>query len=100
MEIFVFLAIPQMIFSYAYGGEITYNMLFISLGVAAGLYLGFLILGGFGLHEMAKKQHLKHAWLGFLPFANTYFAGKIAGETSFFGQKMKRAGQRERPTAI
>ena len=30
--------------------------------------------------------------MAFLPFFNTYYAGKLAGETQFFGQKMKRVG--------
>lgn len=57
-----------------------------------GVYLILLIFGGLGLSKLAKKQGLKHRWMGFLPFFNTYYAGKLAGETQFFGQKMKRVG--------
>lgn len=64
----------------------------IGIPVAAGIFLVCLILGGIGLSAMAKKEGKKNAFLGFLPFANTYYAGEIAGESSFFGQKMKRAG--------
>ncbi len=70
----------------------TYKISMICLGVAGGLYLICLIFGGIGMHAMAKKQGMKHSFLGFLPFANTYYAGKLAGEANFFGQKMKRAG--------
>lgn len=45
-----------------------------------------------GLFIMAKKQNLKTKWLAFIPFANIMLMGKLAGECSFFGQKMKRAG--------
>lgn len=65
---------------------------YISLAVAGGVFLLLLILGGIGLNAMAKKAGKKGSVLAFLPFANTYFSGKLAGETSFFGQKMKRAG--------
>ncbi|MGN0822515.1 MAG: hypothetical protein ACI4NG_01950, partial [Candidatus Gallimonas sp.] len=56
------------------------------------IYAVCLVFGGIGMREMAKKAGLKHSFLAFLPFANTYYAGKIAGESSFFGQKMKRGG--------
>ncbi len=68
------------------------NFLYISIGVAGGLYLVCLVLGGLGMRTMAKRAGLKHSFLAFLPFANTYYAGKLAGETAFFGKKMKRAG--------
>lgn len=64
----------------------------ISLPVGAGIFLLGLILGGIALSKMAKREGKKRAYLGFLPFANTYYAGEIAGESYFFGQKMKRAG--------
>lgn len=65
---------------------------YIGVPVAVGIFLLCLILGGFGLSAMAKKEGKERTYLGFLPFANTYYAGEIAGESSFFGQKMKRAG--------
>ena len=49
-------------------------------------------MGGLSLYEMAERSGVKHSWLGFLPFVNTYYAGKVAGEVHFFGKKMKRAG--------
>ena len=64
----------------------------ISLYVAAGIYLLCLILGGLGMMTMAKKVGMKNSWMGFIPFLNTYYAGKLAGETRVFGQKMKRVG--------
>ena len=60
--------------------------------VTLGVYLILLVFGGIGLNKLAKKQGLKHRWMAFLPFFNTYYAGKLAGETQFFGQKMKRVG--------
>lgn len=54
--------------------------------------LVFFVLQGFGLYKMAKNCGLKKKALAFIPFANTYYAGKLAGECNFFGQKMKRVG--------
>ena len=65
---------------------------YVGIGVGAALFLLCLILGGFGLMKMAKGQGKKHAWVAFFPFANTIYAGVIAGEAKLFGQKMKRAG--------
>ena len=66
--------------------------LWISLVLAFAVYLLFVVLGGIGLSRMAKKEHKKYAFLGFIPILNTWYAGYIAGKANFFGQKMKRAG--------
>ena len=100
MEFFDWLGIPQFfigLFAQTAdtAAEVVYKTttnLYICLAVAAGLYLIGLIFGGIGLSTMAKKAGLKHSFLGFLPFANTWYAGKLAGEANFFGVKMKRAG--------
>ncbi len=100
MEFFDLMSIPQF-FLYSMGAtadtveEVVAKLLqiyMITFCVAAGLYLICLIFGGIGMMTMAKRVGLKHSWMGFLPFTNTYFAGKLAGETNFFGQKMKRTG--------
>lgn len=64
----------------------------ITLGVAGGLYLLGLIFGGFGLMKIAKRAGVKHGWIGFLPFANTYLAGKLAGEARLFNTRIKHIG--------
>ena len=94
MEYFRFVAIPQYVMQFLRGvnGGISLDELYILLAVAGGAYLFCLILGGLALYVMAERAGIKHSWLGFVPFANTYYAGKIAGETPFFGKKMKRAG--------
>lgn len=96
MEFFEFLRIPQVIMQFfrggMSGGGISLDELYILLGVAGGVYLVSLVLGGLALYNMAERAGIKHAWLGFIPFAHTYFAGKVAGEAPFFGRKMKRAG--------
>lgn len=64
----------------------------ISAGCAAGFYVVCLVFGGLGMYKMSKNAGIGHRFWAFAPFANTYYAGKIAGEANFFGQKMKRTG--------
>jgi len=69
----------------------------------------FLIIGGYGiflfvqlillyvfkslgLSAMAKKKGIKTWYLAFVPFANTYLAGQVAGETRIFNTKIKNIG--------
>ena len=66
--------------------------MFIALGVALGIYLAILILGGIGMHVMAKKRGMKGSWMAFVPFLNTLYAGKLAGEVNVFGKKVKWMG--------
>ena len=76
---------------YDFSNVILTYYLFAALGTL-GVYLILVVFGGIGLNKLAKKQGLKHRWMAFFPFLNTYYAGKLAGETQFFGQKMKRVG--------
>ena len=64
----------------------------IGLCVAAGIYLVCLIMGGIGMHVMAKKRGMKGSWMAFVPFLNTLYAGKLAGEVNVFGKKVKWMG--------
>jgi len=91
MEFFNWLSVPQYVLQYAFGG-LTMTQIYICMGVAGALYFICLMFGGLGLYVMGTRAGVKHAWLAFLPFANTYYSGKIAGESRFFGTKMKRAG--------
>ena len=105
MEFFEFFSVPLMFMRgiinfivkpeindvYDYSNVVLSCYLFSALGALA-IYLILLVFGGIGLSKLAKKQGLKHRWMAFLPFFNTYYAGKLAGETQFFGQKMKRVG--------
>ena len=100
MEFFNWLQIPQ-IFADYFGPNFSTleeyiafqsRMLYICIGVAAGLFLIGQILGGIGLYTMAKRAGVKHGWLGFVPIANTYLVGKLAGDATLFGKKMKNPG--------
>jgi hypothetical protein len=100
MEFFDWTSVPQIVLMYLTpnvesGAQAAAQMRWIQmicLICAAGLYLAGLLCGGFGLMTMAKRQGIKFWWIGFLPFGNTYLTGKLAGETNFFGKKMKRMG--------
>lgn len=59
------------------------------LGVVFGL--GLFILQGIGLATMAKRRNIPHRILAFIPFANIYYMGKLAGRCGFFGHEMKKA---------
>ena len=100
MEFFQWMSIPQMILYYFSPSVSTVEeylafdnkVLMISLLVAAGIYLLTHLLGGYGLYKIAKRAGEKLAWMAYVPFLNTYLAGKIAGETNIFGIKCKRIG--------
>lgn len=94
MEYFQYLRIPQYVLQFTRGtsGGISIAEMYVLLGVAAAAYLICLVLGGLALYVMAERAGVKHSWLGFIPFANTYYAGKVAGESPFLGRRMKRAG--------
>ena len=74
-----------------FGGVGWTGMLIGAIGGVA-LWLALFILQGFGLSAMAKKRGLGRRWLAFVPFANILYIGKIAGECTVFGQRMKRGG--------
>lgn len=94
MEYFEYLRIPQYILQFTRGasGGVSVKELYIMFGVAGAAYLICMIFGGLALYAIAERAGIKHSWLGFIPFANTYYAGKVTGETLFFGKRMKRAG--------
>ena len=66
----------------------------LTLGIVGGtaLWIALFILQGIGLSAMAKKRGIAKRGLAFVPFANIWFIGKLAGECRFFGHKIKRAG--------
>ncbi len=53
--------------------------------------VGLFILQGIGLATMAKRRNIPRRWLAFVPFANIYYMGKLAGKCGFFGHEMKKA---------
>ncbi len=53
--------------------------------------VGLFILQGIGLAAMAKRRNISRRWLAFVPFANIYYVGKLAGTCGFFGHEMKKA---------
>lgn len=57
---------------------------------AVGVYLLLFLLEGIGLYQMAAKQNVNHRWQAFVPFANTYLIGRLAGVCPFWGKNIKR----------
>jgi len=64
----------------------------ILVGVAFALWLAAFILQGIGLYKMAKKEGHSRPWLAFVPFAHVMLVGKLAGDVSFFGHRIRRLG--------
>lgn len=66
--------------------------LILVAALSAAFTLTVYFLMGFGLRRMALNRNLKYPWMGFIPFARIYYIGVIAGESRFFGRKVKNAG--------
>ena len=47
---------------------------------------------GIGLYKLAKNNDVQRAYLAWIPFANLYLMGKLAGKTSIFGWKIANIG--------
>ncbi len=102
MELFDWINIPMLfleLFGYASDvstpqeiAAIAVRNFYISFAIGFALFVLCLVLGGVALNKLAQKEGVKPSAAAYLPFANTYFAGKIAGEGFFFGVRMKRAG--------
>ncbi len=104
MEFFDWLSVPQVFIQYFgnyFGGDLStaqsaaaliFKWNLICVIVAAGLFLVGTVFGGIGLMTMAKRRGMKNGWMGFIPFLNTYYAGKMAGESNVFGKKIKNIG--------
>lgn len=56
------------------------------------LFAAVFVLQGFGISKMAKNRGMEKCWLAFVPFANIWYLGKLAGDGQFFGQRMKNTG--------
>jgi hypothetical protein len=63
--------------------------LWAGLAFGSAVWIALFILQGIGLFVMAKKQNVGSAGLAFVPFANVFLMGKLAGESNAFGKKIK-----------
>ena len=50
------------------------------------------LLMAFALVTLAKKQNIKNKWLAFIPFFNFIILGKIVGQATIWGKRIKNAG--------
>lgn len=67
--------------------------------IFAGVFLVILIfilygyiLSGIGLSRMAKTVGIKDHWLAWLPAANMFIVGELAGPITLFGHKFESFG--------
>ena len=63
-----------------------------------GAFIGFIlfygvivyIVGAIGLKRMADKLNIENSWLAFIPIANAYLIGKVAGDRiDLFGYQIE-----------
>lgn len=73
-------------------GNTSVEAAWVSLLLVTAVCVTLFVLQGVGLRMMAKKQNIKKSWLAFVPFANIWLLGKLAGTAEFFGQKIKNIG--------
>lgn len=90
MELYTFYQL-SCLFIYA-GGEDGRLVPLIAAICGVSAWIVFFLLQAFGLRRMAINRGLKKKWMAFIPFVNIIYIGRLAGECSFFGHKMKRAG--------
>jgi len=56
-----------------------FGVMFVSVFIFASFTsVLFLILRGFGLYNMCKKQNIKNGWLSYIPITAEYIMGKIS----------------------
>ena len=58
-----------------------------SVSVSLAVSLTFYVLRSIGIYKLAKNNGYAHAFLGWIPFAWIYLAGKMCGNVTFFGKK-------------
>lgn len=58
--------------------------------VMAVICLALFILRGIGLYALASRAGYKRPWIAFLPFFNSYLMGRLAGDVSFLGKRIKK----------
>ena len=73
------------------GLDITASLI-VGLSLGGAVWLALFILQGIGLYVMAKNRGIEKRMLAFVPFANIWLMGKMAGTCDIFGHPIKRAG--------
>lgn len=69
------------------------RILFIAfLSFTILLWIVNYVFMGIGLYKLAKNNDVQRAYLAWIPFANLYLMGKLAGKTSIFGWKIANIG--------
>lgn len=64
----------------------------VAVGIGFAIFCVLFLMQAFALRRMAINRGLKKRFMAFIPFVNILYIGKLAGECSFFGNKVKRAG--------
>lgn len=62
------------------------QQLWVSLLVGGICFALVFIFQGIGLYVIAAREGIRHKWMAFVPFANTYFIGVLAKKNRVFGK--------------
>lgn len=66
---------------------------YVSIGIAAGVYIAMYVLRAIGLLKMAKNAGKSDlAWCAFVPVATSYLVGELAGDMRFGKSVIKKCG--------
>ncbi|MFV0529425.1 MAG: hypothetical protein ACK5MN_12025 [Lachnospiraceae bacterium] len=63
----------------------------IVMAVICLLVLASYLLKAFGIYGIAKNRNMPNPWLAFIPYANLYLQGKLAGTINFKKKKIDAA---------
>lgn len=67
----------------------TVQSIYLALLITVGVWGTLFLLQAFAIFTMARRRGVGGSWKAFLPFLNILYMGKIAGDCTVFGQKIK-----------
>lgn len=60
--------------------------IFVFIFVLILVGIGFFVIKAFGFYKIAQRKGIDHAWLAWIPFAQTYLYAEIIGEELVVGK--------------
>ena len=66
------------------GAAFILGILVILFAVLIGI--AYYVFYSLMLYNLAQKKFIDHAWLAWIPYANLYLLGQIAGSMNLFGK--------------
>lgn len=69
---------------------ISKTALVISFAIVMAIVVAFYVLRSLGIFVIAKRKNFRYAYVSWIPLAWVYVLGKICGEVTFFGKRIKK----------